>query len=163
MLLLDAFIKLNNPKTHLLFVGNGVLENELKARINAMQSHSYTSLHKNIHLIDFQNQSVMPVIYRLGNVYILPSQGPGETWGLAVNEAIACGLPVIASDKVGCTIDLIKNGVNGFIFRDNNEGELINTLKNSFELCTDEKFISNLLNMFSISQCSNIFIKCFNE
>jgi glycosyltransferase involved in cell wall biosynthesis len=58
----------------------------------------------------------MPVIYRMANVYILPSKGPGETWGLALNEAMASGIPVLASAKVGGAIDLIAPDVNGMIF-----------------------------------------------
>ncbi|MES2467244.1 MAG: glycosyltransferase family 4 protein [Verrucomicrobiota bacterium] len=39
-----------------------------------------------------------------------------EQWGLVVNEAMAAGLPVIVSDRVGCARDLVKHGVNGFTF-----------------------------------------------
>jgi glycosyltransferase involved in cell wall biosynthesis len=115
LLLLRAFTKINNSNTHLIFVGNGILEEELKN----------TALNnKMIHFLPFQNQSVMPVVYRLGDVFILPSQGPGETWGLAVNEAMACSLPVIVSNKVGCAVDLVKQNINGFIFTSNNLSDL---------------------------------------
>jgi len=50
----------------------------------------------------------MPIVYRLGDVFCLPSQGPGETWGLAINEAMASGRPVIASNKCGGSIDLLE-------------------------------------------------------
>ncbi len=40
--------------------------------------------------LDFQNQQKMPLVYRLCDIFVLPSMGPGETWGLAVNEAMAC-------------------------------------------------------------------------
>jgi glycosyltransferase involved in cell wall biosynthesis len=66
----------------------------------------------------------MPIVYRLGNVFCLPSQGPGETWGLGVNEAMACGRPVIVSDQVGCAIDLIENGKMGYIFESNGVRDL---------------------------------------
>jgi glycosyltransferase involved in cell wall biosynthesis len=66
--------------------------------------------------LEFQNQSVMPVIYRLGDALVLPS-GYGETWGLAVNEAQACGRPSLVSDCVGCARDIIREGENGMIFR----------------------------------------------
>ena len=48
----------------------------------------------------------MPVVYRLGDLFILPSEF-GETWGLAVNEALACGRPVLVSDRVGCAHDVV--------------------------------------------------------
>ena len=41
----------------------------------------------------------------------------GETWGLAVNEALACGRPVLVSDRVGCVEDVVEPGRNGLVFR----------------------------------------------
>jgi glycosyltransferase involved in cell wall biosynthesis len=66
--------------------------------------------------LEFQNQSVMPVVYRLGDALVLPS-GYGETWGLAVNEAQACGRPSLVSDCVGCARDIVREGENGSVFR----------------------------------------------
>jgi glycosyltransferase involved in cell wall biosynthesis len=64
----------------------------------------------------------MPVVYRLADVFVLPSKGPGETWGLSVNEAMACAKPVIVSDKCGCAADLVHE--NGFVFSAMNQREL---------------------------------------
>jgi glycosyltransferase involved in cell wall biosynthesis len=105
--LLELAKKIPDKRLKFILVGNGILENELKT---AAQNDS------RIFFIDFQNQQRMPVVYRLGNVFILPSKGPGETWGLAINEAMACNRPVIISDKVGCSDDLVKNNINGVIF-----------------------------------------------
>jgi glycosyltransferase involved in cell wall biosynthesis len=63
----------------------------------------------------FKNQSELPACYAAADVLILPSDG-GETWGLVVNEAMACGLPAIVSDAVGCAPDLINEGKTGFTF-----------------------------------------------
>ncbi len=49
------------------------------------------------------------------SLYYLP--GPGETWGLAVNEAMACSRAVLVSDKCGCYPDLIQDNINGFVFK----------------------------------------------
>lgn len=57
----------------------------------------------------------MPVIYQACDLFCLPSQGPGESWGLAVNEAMACGKPALVSDKVGCAVDLVSDE-NGAVF-----------------------------------------------
>jgi glycosyltransferase involved in cell wall biosynthesis len=70
----------------------------------------------NVVFLEFQNQSAMPVVYRLGDALVLPS-GYWETWGLAVNEAQACGRPSLVSDCVGCAQDIIRKGENGMIFR----------------------------------------------
>ncbi|WP_242919039.1 glycosyltransferase family 4 protein [Pontibacter liquoris] len=90
---------------HLILVGNGQLEFKLKSK--------YKNCAK-VHYMDFQNQTLMPAVYRMADVFVLGSDS--ETWGLAVNEAMACGKAVLVSDKVGCAIDLVQPGVNGFIF-----------------------------------------------
>jgi glycosyltransferase involved in cell wall biosynthesis len=63
----------------------------------------------------FVNQSQIPSAYAVCDALVLPSDG-GETWGLVVNEAMACGLPAIVSDQVGCGPDLIVAGKTGFLF-----------------------------------------------
>ncbi len=113
MLLLIAFQELNLPHVHLLFVGNGVLEDDLK--LNAKLN--------NVHFIGFQNQTQMPIIYRACDLFCLPSAGPGETWGLAINEAMASAKAILVADKVGCAVDLIKDD-NGEIFKSNNVEDL---------------------------------------
>lgn len=120
LLLLKAFIAAQLPNAHLVFIGNGQLEDTMKY---------IASSHSNIHFMDFQNQSQMPSMYRMGDVFCLPSKGPGETWGLAINEAMVCGLAIIASDKVGCVPDLIKNGENGYVFTSNKLEELVDVLR----------------------------------
>ena len=118
MLLLEAFMALQQPNIHLLFTGNGLLEEKLKATAAGS---------KNVHFMDFQNQSYMPVIYQACDLFCLPSQGPGESWGLAVNEAMACGKPVIVSDKVGCAVDLVSDK-NGAVFPSTDRAALTEAL-----------------------------------
>jgi glycosyltransferase involved in cell wall biosynthesis len=108
ILLLNAFMALNDFRLHLILVGNGELEKEIQ---------QYAGDSANIHLMQFQNQSMMPAVYRLGDIFCLPSKGPGETWGLAVNEAMASGRAVIVSSMAGCAADLVKPGVNGYVFK----------------------------------------------
>jgi len=90
--LAEAFASLPS-RAHLIYVGSGMLEDELKKRFDS---------NPNIHFVGFQNQSKMPIWYRVADVFCLPSRGPGETWGLAVNEALACGCYAIVSNRVGC-------------------------------------------------------------
>ena len=63
----------------------------------------------------FLNQTEMPQAYVAADCLVLPSDN-GETWGLVVNEAMACGLPAVVSDRVGCGPDLVENRVTGAIF-----------------------------------------------
>ena len=93
-------VRLLDPKFVMIMVGGGELEDEVKS-IAASDPRRFR-------VLPFQNQSRMPVVYRLGDLLILPSAF-GETWGLAVNEAMACGRPVVASDRVGCVADVIDD------------------------------------------------------
>jgi glycosyltransferase involved in cell wall biosynthesis len=117
-LLLDAFGALDEA-SHLVFVGNGELEHDLKAKAKS---------NNRVHFMPFQNQSVMPAVYRLGDVFVLPSQGPEETWGLALNEAMASGRPVIASTKAGGARDLIHEDRDGWIFESGDGAALADLL-----------------------------------
>jgi glycosyltransferase involved in cell wall biosynthesis len=53
----------------------------------------------------FRNQSEMPAYYAAADLFVLLAER--EPWGLALNEAMACGTGVIASDQVGAAYDLI--------------------------------------------------------
>jgi glycosyltransferase involved in cell wall biosynthesis len=131
-LLVKAFARLHQqyPNTHLIMVGNGVLEEELKKMTSPPQpSAGNFNSSTPITFLPFQNQSIMPVVYRLGDIVVLPSRGPGETWGLAINEAMACGRPVIVSDKCGAAADMVKNYANGFVFKAGNENDLYSCMQ----------------------------------
>ena len=112
-LLLKAFLIASQSNCHLIICGNGILEKEFKDKYGLLL---------NIHFIDFQNQILMPTVYRLADVFVLPSHS--ETWGLSINEAMNCGLAIITSDKCGAATDLIEEGVNGFIFKDKDVDQL---------------------------------------
>lgn len=106
LLLLETFTKIQDPGIRLIIIGNGPLETVLKER---------SVIDDRVILLPFQNQQQMPLVYRLGDIFVLPSKGPGETWGLAINEAMACYRPVIVSDKCGAAKDVVDEHT-GWIF-----------------------------------------------
>lgn len=97
--------KLSGYPVHFIMAGNGPLENDLKLKASAINQITF---------VDFQNQQQMPVLYRLADFFILTSAS--ETWGLGINEAMASGRAVIARNTCGCAVDLVEEGVNGFVF-----------------------------------------------
>ncbi len=105
--LLQAFLQANLPDVSLLFVGSGELEADLKQQ---------AANHSHIYFAPFQNQSQMPRTYAIADLVVLPSYGAGETWGLAINEAMCLAKPVLVSDHVGCAADLVHSQQNGLIF-----------------------------------------------
>jgi glycosyltransferase involved in cell wall biosynthesis len=142
--LLEAFSAIKKENTYLLFAGNGILEDQVKAK-------AATSAKKDrILFLGFQNQRQMPVLYQACDLFCLPSRGPGETWGLAVNEAMASGKAILVSDRVGCSLDLVKEGVNGSIFRSGDLSDLT---------CKLEKLVSDPEGLPEMGKQSQLIIQ----
>lgn len=121
--LMRAVQAMREPAPALIMVGSGELEPEVKALAAAAPAR--------FRVLPFQNQSRMPVVYRLSDLFVLPSAF-GETWGLAVNEALACGRATLVSDRVGCAQDVV-DGSCGWVFSWNDPLELPRTLKKATE------------------------------
>jgi glycosyltransferase involved in cell wall biosynthesis len=86
-----------------LMVGDGPLKDEARALA--------ASLHAPIRFSGFLNQTEMPLAYAACDALVVPSRW--ETWGLVVNEAMACGVPAIVTAGVACAGDLVVPGVTG--------------------------------------------------
>lgn len=149
-LIIEAKRRLKDKNCTLLIVGNGAQINYLK---------SLASDDKNIHFLDFVNQSELPYLYRLSDVLILFSSI--ETWGLVINEAMTCDCAIIASDKVGASIDLVQN--NGFIVPDKNVDILSEKLKfivdNPAELSEFKKESKRIIQNWSMDELISKFTK----
>jgi glycosyltransferase involved in cell wall biosynthesis len=91
----------------MMIAGSGPLETEVRNRAD--------QLGVCVTFLGFQNQTEMPAAFAAADLLVLPSNGR-ETWGLVCNEALACGLPIIVSDKVGCAPDLAADGIVGRAF-----------------------------------------------
>ena len=131
LLLIEAFeqLKKNKDNIRLLLVGNGILEKQIKESINRLPFQISSA----ITLLPFQDQQQMKLLYRVANVFVLPSKS--ETWGLSVNEALACGTPVIVSDKCGASKNLVKDQENGLVFKSENCQDLFQKME---MMCNDE-------------------------
>ena len=120
-LLLSAFAEVRRRhKCHLVFVGDG----PLRQRIDALSKASSVP---DVHITGFVNQSQIPSMYICGDIFVLPSFR--EQWGLAINEAMILGLPIVTTDRVGCCVDLVEDGGNGFIVRYDDVGRLAERLE----------------------------------
>lgn len=111
---------LKEPDPYLLFVGDGVMRSQLEAEAKATGWQS-------IRFLGFRNQSELPAIYDLCDVFVLPSSF--EPWGLAINEVMNAGKAVVVSDRVGCAPDLVLEGQNGRIFPMGNAKALADTIQ----------------------------------
>lgn len=92
---------------HLFMVGDGELKSQCE---NFVKNNKLP-----VTFSGFLNQTEIIQAYVASDCLVLPSDY-GETWGLVVNEAMACGLPAIVSDRVGCGPDLVEEDITGSIF-----------------------------------------------
>lgn len=77
---------------------------------------------KNIHFVEFKCKEELKKYYMIADLFVLPTRE--DIWGLVINEAMACGLPVITTDKCIAGLELIDEGVNGYIIPTNDINKL---------------------------------------
>jgi glycosyltransferase involved in cell wall biosynthesis len=128
--LLRAFLAVNEPNSALVFVGDGPEKGQLKSEAGKPDGR--------IHFLPFANQSEMPARYLLADLFVLPSRGFYETWGLAVNEAMHMGVPCLVSDRVGCQRDLVIPGKSGWVFPADDHAALTHTLRSALRMTNQE-------------------------
>jgi glycosyltransferase involved in cell wall biosynthesis len=105
--IVEAVRRLRNSvknEIQVLRVGEGPLGNWLRLSAQGLP----------VQFTGFLNQSEITAAYAASDCLLLPSDS-GETWGLVVNEAMACGLPAIVSDQVGSAADLVSEARTGFV------------------------------------------------
>lgn len=107
--LLQAFLTVASTDDALVITGDGEEKAALEKLAAAHPDH-------HVHFLPFANQSEMPSRYLMADIFVLPSKGNYETWGLAINEAMHMGIPCLVSNRVGCQQDLVIEGDTGWVF-----------------------------------------------
>jgi len=106
----------NSKEWGLILVGDGPQREELFKLVNSL------GLKNDVFFVGGKSWKEVVDFYTISDVFILPSIS--EPWGLVVNEAMMCGLPVVVSKRCGSYWDLVKEGINGFGFDPFNQKEL---------------------------------------
>jgi glycosyltransferase involved in cell wall biosynthesis len=107
--LVEAYAQLEDEiraNVGLVFVGDGADRSELIERASRITPGT-------IQFPGFVQREGLPEFYALADALIFPTHS--DPWGLVVNEAMSCGLPVIATNVAGCVADLVQDGWNGFV------------------------------------------------
>ncbi len=116
--LLNAYGRLGDDiraQTGLVFAGNGVCRPELEERAKRIRPGR-------ICFPGFVDRADLAGLYGLAEALILPTHS--DPWGLVVNEAMACGLPIVVSNVAGCSVDLVEDGWNGYVVPPGNPEKL---------------------------------------
>ncbi len=100
----------------LIFLGEGPQKAILQAEVTRLD------LGACVRFLPGCNWTEVPNYLALADALVLPSLS--EPWGLVVNEAMACGRPVLVSDRCGCAVDLVQSGQNGYTFSPENPATL---------------------------------------
>lgn len=96
----------------------------------------------NFHVIDFKRKDELWKWYKAADVLVFPTRG--DVWGLVVNEALACGLPVVTTTKCVSGVELIKNKQNGYVVTVDDIDTMVNVTSDILEL--DDESYSTMQN-----------------
>jgi glycosyltransferase involved in cell wall biosynthesis len=116
--LLEAYAQLDpemRRQIGLVFVGDG-------AEFAKMREAAARIAPGTVQFPGFVHREELPEYYALADAFIFPTHS--DTWGLVVNEALACSLPVIISKVAGCAEDLVQDGWNGFVLPPSDPAQL---------------------------------------
>ena len=105
---LRAFAKADIAKARLVFAGEGPLRAQLQTEAASL------GIADRVRFLGFVNQTQLPAIYTAADLMVLSSEY--DAFAVVVNEAMCCGCPVIASDKVGAARDLVAPVAPEFVY-----------------------------------------------
>jgi glycosyltransferase involved in cell wall biosynthesis len=136
-----------------VFVGDGPLRTLLESK----------GVGWNVPLLflGFRNQTELPEAYAIADVMVLPSEG-SETWGLVVNESLACGTPVVVSDAAGCASDLVIEGQTGAVYPVGDTLALADALQRVLAAPPPRDAIRKLIEAYSVSAAAQGVLEAVN-
>jgi glycosyltransferase involved in cell wall biosynthesis len=122
-LVVEAFARSGLPQraVSLVLVGQGPLEAAIREKAEMLGLAEKVMIFREVLNRD------MPAFYALADFVVLASAY--DQWGLCVNEAMAAGRPAIVSETCGCANELVHDGVNGFVVRPGDVGQLADRMR----------------------------------
>ena len=104
-----------DPRTTLTLLGDGPYRTRYRRMVSA-------EWRDRVRFVGFRQSEDLPALFAEADVFVLPSRYDG--WGVVVNEALAAGMPILATSSVGAAADLIVPGTNGFVVPPGDAGAL---------------------------------------
>jgi glycosyltransferase involved in cell wall biosynthesis len=105
-LAIDGLARLGDQRVHLVVAGGGALLDGFRSRAAAV------GLADRVHFLGAVPHAELPAVLRAADLFLLTTEPP-ESFGIVLIEAMACGLPAIATDYPGvrAVIDERRNGL----------------------------------------------------
>ncbi len=145
----NRFNKGDGKDWGLILLGDGILKNNLKQQVENEKIN-------NVYFLPAVSWDYVSPHFKLAKVLILPSKF--EPWGLVVNEAMTCGLPIIISKNCGCWPDLIDK--NGFAIETEKElGNAMHEMLNFNLRTTMGERSKEIIKNFEVASVSKRIIK----
>lgn len=97
-------------------VARSMPEDVLFLLVGGKPTEEYLSLAKgvsNVRFESFKDKAELFRIYQVADAMLIPTRE--DIWGLVINEALAKGVPVVSTDRCVAALELIRNGVNGYV------------------------------------------------
>lgn len=150
-------LKENGYRFELNIIGTGAMEQELKKVI------SDYNLENEVHMLGSMKPEQVREYMEQSQIYLFTSDR-NEGWGAVLNESMNSGCAVVASHEIGSVPFLLKDGKNGFIYKDGDEEDLYRKVKlllDKPDLCRQygSSAYSTIVNKWSAETAAERFIE----
>ena len=129
-LVASAFVRLaaETPHVKLKIAGAGELRQRLVEVLRPVSER--------VEFMGFKDWDELPELYASADVLCVPSRYDG--WGLVVPEGLAAGLPVIATDRMGASLEFVQTGVNGWLIPADDETAVLRAMREAAALADED-------------------------
>jgi len=148
--LLQAYSKIEQEYKNvaLLICGSGPLKTSLKELANKLEIQNFKIVKSGLSL------EQLVKLYSASDIFVLPTLE--DVWGFVINEAMACGLPVVSTKNAQAALEMIRDGENGYIIKVPDSDQLYYALKSLIQNSTlrremGEKSRKIVVKEFSVS------------
>ncbi|MBR5327505.1 MAG: glycosyltransferase [Paludibacteraceae bacterium] len=155
-MLIQAIANISSLPLKLIIIGNGSEKNRLKNLVNELQ------LENKVQLIGHKSKQEIVALLQKSDIFVLPSQS--ETFGVAYIEALACGLPIIATD-CGGPRDFVNNN-NGLLIPKNNQQAIeqaIIQMSNNLSLYDNKAIAEDCQNRFASNNVAKLITQILEQ
>jgi len=152
-LLLDTFKELKSDNIVLYVIGSGNDEDYFREKVKNYNLN-------NIIFTGFLQKNEIIYYYSMSDYFIFPTLN--ENWGLVINEALSCGLPVLSSIYAGVSYDLVINGINGYVFDPLDRKDFFEKLRKIISTKFNREQIKNSIKKFTPEDYAEKILKAVN-